>query len=371
MNSRGRRASVIVASLDEFVGRLRAQAGTDTSGIVVTTGVQVRTVPDLRPPAGTTRPPEPSLAPERPARETAGVDIDSAIRLAAFARLEELVRRWPDGVPAAEIKLGFAFRDDFLPFRAQQGIFRPRQMRGGALSISTVIPSSGPPRYDDEIASDDGFFVYRYRDNGPQSFDNQLLRHAYRDQSPLVYFRGIAPALYDVLWPCFITHDDPLAGLVHVEVGVAALDATELRSPEVERRYVMRAVRQRLHQQQFRRMVLRAYRERCTICRLRETRLLQAAHIVPDRDVRGLAEVPNGLSLCAIHHGAFDANLLGVSPDLRVELSRRLLDDEDGPMLEQGLKAFHGSQINVPRRELDHPSRDYLEERFAAFRKAA
>jgi putative restriction endonuclease len=48
-----------------------------------------------------------------------------------------------------------------------------------------------------------------------------------------------------------------------------------------------------------------------------------------------------------------------------------LLEDEDGPMLEQGLKAFHGSQINVPRREVDHPSRDYLEERFAAFRTAA
>ncbi len=306
-----------------------------------------------------------------PARETAVVDIDSAIRQAAFARAAELTRRWPDGVPAAEIKPGFAFGDGFLPFRAQQGIFRPRQMRGGALSISTVVPASGPPRYDDQIAGDEAFFVYRYRDNGPQSFDNRLLRQAYRDQSPLIYFRGIAPGLYDVLWPCFITHDDPLGGLVHVEVGVAALDATELRSPQIERRYVMRAVRQRLHQQQFRRVVLRAYRERCTICRLRETRLLQAAHIVADREVRGLAEVPNGLALCNIHHGAFDANLLGVSPDLRVELSRRLLDDEDGPMLEQGLKAFHGEQITVPRREADRPSRDYLEERFARFRAAA
>ena len=47
------------------------------------------------------------------------------------------------------------------------------------------------------------------------------------------------------------------------------------------------------------------------------------------------------------------------------------MNDEDGPMLEQGLKAFHGSHINVPRREVDHPSRDYLEERFAAFRAAA
>ncbi len=239
------------------------------------------------------------------------------------------------------------------------------------LSISTVVPKSGPPRYDDEIASNESFFAYRYRDNGPQSFDNRLLRQAYRERSPLIYFRGIAPALHGALWPCFITHDDPIAGLVNVEVGDAALDALELRSPEIDRRYVMRAVRQRLHQQQFRRIVLTAYRERCTICSLHETRLLQAAHIVADRDQRGLAEVPNGLSLCSIHHGAFDANLLGISPDLSVQLSPRLMDDEDGPMLEQGLKAFHGSQINVPRREVDHPSRDYLEERFAAFRAAA
>lgn len=299
------------------------------------------------------------------------MDLDSAIRAAAFERLAELVRYCPDGVPAAEIKSGFIFGDGILPFRSQQGIFRPKEMTGGALSISTVVPTSGPPRYDDEIASDENFFVYRYRDNGPQSFDNQLLRKAYRDQSPIIYFRGIAPALYDVFWPCFITNDDPVSGLIHVEVGVAALDLAELKSPAVERKYVMRAVRQRLHQQQFRRMVLRAYRERCTICRLRETRLLQAAHILPDRDERGLAEVPNGLSLCSIHHGAFDANLLGISPDFAVQLSPRLLEDHDGPMLEQGLKAFHGTHINLPQREADHPSRDYLEERYAAFRSVA
>lgn len=299
------------------------------------------------------------------------MELDDAIRVAAFARLEELVHLWPDGVPAAEIRKGFILGDTLYPFRSQQGIFRPRQMRGGALSVSSVIPASGPPRYDDEIASDAAFFIYRYRDNGSQSHDNRLLRQSYRDQTPLIYFRGIAPGLYEALWPCFITHDDPVGGFVHVEVGVAAMDASELRSPAVERRYVMRAVRQRLHQRQFRLMVLRAYRERCTICRLRETRLLDAAHIVADRDTRGLAEVPNGLSLCRIHHGAFDADLLGITPDLSVAISQRLLDDEDGPMLEQGLKAFHGAQITVPRRQSDHPDRGYLEERYAAFRAAA
>jgi putative restriction endonuclease len=38
--------------------------------------------------------------------------------------------------------------------------------------------------------------------------------------------------------------------------------------------------------------------------------------------------------LCAIHHRAFDQNLVGVSPDYMVHVSRRLLEDEDGPMLE-------------------------------------
>lgn len=295
------------------------------------------------------------------------MDRDVEIRMAAFAQCERLVRRWPEGVPAGEIAKGFMIGDEIIALRAQQGIFRPRQMRGGALSISTVIPKSGPPRYDDEIASDDDYFVYRYRDNGPESFDNRLLRQAYRDKSPIIYLRGIAIAVYEILWPCYITADDPVAGCVSVEVGVHALDGLELRSPAVERRYVLRAVRQRLHQQQFRRLVLTAYSERCTICRLRETRLLHAAHIVPDRDERGVAEIPNGLSLCTIHHDAFDANLLGISPDLRVHLAPRLLMDEDGPMLEQGLKAFHGTPITPPRKLLDQPAQEFLEERYAEF----
>ena len=58
---------------------------------------------------------------------------DAAIRLAAFERIEELVRAWPDGVPAAEIRKGFVFGERVLPLRSQQGIFRPKEMRGGAL----------------------------------------------------------------------------------------------------------------------------------------------------------------------------------------------------------------------------------------------
>jgi predicted restriction endonuclease len=40
--------------------------------------------------------------------------------------------------------------------------------------------------------------------------------------------------------------------------------------------------------------------------------------------------VPNGLSLCALHHAAFDGNVLEVRPDLKVEIRLGVLEEEDG-----------------------------------------
>jgi hypothetical protein len=44
--------------------------------------------------------------------------------------------------------------------------------------------------------------------------------------------------------------------------------------------------------------------------------------------------VSNGLSLCSIHHRAFDQDLVGISPDYGIRVAEQLLEDEDGPMLE-------------------------------------
>jgi putative restriction endonuclease len=80
----------------------------------------------------------------------------------------------------------------------------------------------------------------------------------------------------------------------------------------------------------------------------------------------GEPTIQNGLSLCSIHHRAFDQNLVGVSPDYFVHVSRRLLDDEDGPMLDV-LKAFHEQQLHLPSRAADRPDRERLAARFAVF----
>jgi putative restriction endonuclease len=72
------------------------------------------------------------------------------------------------------------------------------------------------------------------------------------------------------------------------------------------------------------------------------------------------------MSLCTIHHRAFDQNLVGISPDHRVHVAERLLEDDDGPMLDL-LKGFHQKAIELPRRESARPDRERLAARFEQF----
>jgi putative restriction endonuclease len=187
---------------------------------------------------------------------------------------------------------------------------------------------------------------------------------------PLVYFVATRPGLYRPLYPYFVTQDFPAERRVMVAPGKLM---GSLEEPEPvpgddsnERRYVVRETKVRLHQGRFRGAVLLAYRDQCTICRLKEVRLLDAAHIEPDTSPSGEPLVTNGLSMCTIHHRAFDQNLVGVSPDYEVRISSRLLDDEDGPMLDL-LKGFHGQTIHLPARRTHMPDRERLAVRFERF----
>ena len=126
-----------------------------------------------------------------------------------------------------------------------------------------------------------------------------------------------------------------------------------------------------MHQQSFRYRVIQAYRQCCAVCRLRHPRLLDAAHILPDGHPKGEPWVSNGLSLCKIHHAAFDADILGIRPDLVVEIRKDVLEQEDGPMLTHGLQECHNQRLLVvPLPERLKPRRDFLEERYELFRKA-
>ena len=211
---------------------------------------------------------------------------------------------------------------------------------------------------------------YAYRAGDPNQADNRALREAHATGVPLVYFVATRPGWYRAEYPCFVANDDPHARRVTLVRGVMTpVGEPELPSEEVARRYLVREVKQRLHQGRFRGLVLTAYRDRCTICRLHEPRLLDASHIVADADPAGIAAVRNGLAFCSIHHRAFDQNLVGISPDYGVRVSPRLLEEDDGPMLEL-LKGFHGAQIATPRSAKNRPDQELLAQRFEHFTAA-
>jgi len=302
---------------------------------------------------------------------------DVALRQAAFEQVRRLAET-RDQLTAADLQPGFDFRGERIPLiNPQRGIFKPRQMRF-LLSVKTVFPRpGGRVWYDDQrqvhrqIFEGDDTVDYAFMGQNADTADNRWLREAMEHQTPIIYFLGVAPGRYQAILPTFIVGWDPLGLKSRMAFGVA--DEGTLVAPEtaVERRYALRAVKQRLHQASFREAVITAYDGRCALSGLREPLLLDAAHIIADKnELLGQPVVQNGVPLSKIHHAAFDAHLIGIDPDYRIHVSGRLLGQTDGPMLE-ALKRLHSAILHLPLRERDRPDRDRLAVRFERFRSAA
>ena len=300
------------------------------------------------------------------------------IRLAAFQWLSEQVAIHGDVLPRRPLlEQGFTYQNQRIPLVSAQGIFKPAVMD---LPLTITTTAEGP--YDDSFAGDD-VLMYRYRGTNPNHHDNVGLKRCMAEQLPLIYFHGHVKNLYQPIWPVYIVgaHDESLTFEVRADQMLVAMTERSLGNAaesslaydteqEHRRRYATALVRQRLHQASFRERVLSAYREHCALCRLKHRELLDAAHIVPDTDEWGSPEVRNGLSLCKIHHAAYDKNVLGVTPDYKVEIREDVLQEIDGPMLLHGLQEMHGAKLWVPRRDDFRPDRDRLAWRYERFRKA-
>lgn len=303
-------------------------------------------------------------------------DLDGSVRIAAFDFLSAQARLhgewWPPVLPRDVLAAGFTYQGQRVPLLGPQGIFKPAILSAIPLSITTTAPSLRKPApYDDEFGY--GHLVYRYRGSDPRHADNVGLREAMRAQKPLIYFHGIVPGRYLAVWPVFIVGDSQSALSFQVAFDPGdRIDVPELVADDDARRaYALRLVKQRLHQVGFRERVLTAYQRTCAVCRLRHEELLDASHIIPDGRPRGDPIIPNGLALCKLHHSAFDANILGVRPDLTIAVRADVLAESDGPMLVHGLQETHDQRIWVPRAHEHQPARDRLEERYEEFLRAS
>jgi putative restriction endonuclease len=305
------------------------------------------------------------------------VSLDQAVRLAAFSFLREATERLGDVLPWSMLTAGFLFEGERVCLIGQHGIWKPRILPRMPLSITTAPVSPGRKApYDDRLDSE-GLLSYHYRGTNPDHHDNVGLRMAMASRVPLIYMFGVVEGFYMPAWPVYIVGErlSEMAFRVAVDTRLVATREMPAEPADIadgRRSYVTRVTLQRLHQATFRERVLRAYRGHCAICRLRHVELLDAAHILPDGHPRGEAVIPNGLALCKLHHAAFDRQILGIRPDLIIEIRRDILLEEDGPMLKYGLQQLEGIPLAiVPRAATQKPGREFLEERYELFRSAS
>jgi putative restriction endonuclease len=303
-------------------------------------------------------------------------DLDAAMRTAAFDHVRGLDRIHAH-LTAEELKPGFVFGGERIPLiNPGRGIFKPRQMQF-LLSIRTVYPRpGGRVWYDDQteahrqIFQGDQTVEYAFMGDNPDAADNRWLREAMERQIPVIYFLGVAPGRYQAVLPTSIVGWDPHSLKAEIAFGAEDRQVSGLAESGPERRYALRTVKQRLHQTLFREAVITAYGGKCALSRLPEQRLLDAAHIIEDKDERlGQPIISNGIPLSKIHHAAFDAHLIGIDADYRLHVSDRLLEQNDGPMLD-ALKGLQGGTLRMPDRERDWPGRDRLAMRFERFKAA-
>ncbi len=297
---------------------------------------------------------------------------DARVRAAAFEWLARQVSIHGDVLPRAVLARGFELDQHQVQVIGPQGIFKPAMMQ---VPLSITTSPKGP--YDDSIGPD-SLLRYRYRGTDPGHRDNVGLRFAMQHSLPLVYFHGFVPGRYLPMWPVYVVGDAPegLAFSIAVDdaVQVDALSGPEQvsgRIADVRREYVMSLARRRLHQGAFRERVLRAYRNQCAFCHLRHSELLDAAHIIPDAEPEGEPVVRNGISLCRLHHAAFDRFFLAVRPDHIIEVRPDVLEEIDGPTLQHAIQGLHGQPIVLPRNSEEQPATEFLFERYGRFLEVA
>jgi putative restriction endonuclease len=291
-------------------------------------------------------------------------EVELHLRHLIFERLAEIVaehgvvtRRELEALPVGNETRRIIDRN--------RGIWNPQNM----LATLSVISNPAGPYADADVGN--SLFAYDYR-AGSTDGDNKKMRRAYELELPIILLRTIQPGIFVPVFPVYVVKDD-----IDNRQFVLALDdnlrfvSDPLHLKPVEREYAIRAIKQRLHQPEFRGRIMLAYDQSCTVCTLRHGRLLDAAHIIGDDKPHGVPIVGNGLSMCKIHHAAYDANLLGISPDYMVRINSDLMNEVDGPMLRHGLQEMDGRGIKLPKRPADQPSKDRLAERFDEFKTAS
>ena len=113
---------------------------------------------------------------------------DDLIRMLALKRVAELRDLWGDSVPESELAKGVIVSGEVVLLKGPQGIFKPRQLSDGPLTVMSTLAS----RYEDELL--DGASTLNY-DYAPPSreYENDGLKRLIANHTPVILLKQVKP----------------------------------------------------------------------------------------------------------------------------------------------------------------------------------
>lgn len=290
---------------------------------------------------------------------------DDFVRLTALQRVKELRDFWGDSIPETELARGFRCADEVVLLKGPQGIFKPRQLTDGPLTIMSTLGS----RYEDELMDEANVLRYDYAPPS-REHENLGLKNLMAAGKPVILLKQVKPKPrpeYMIVAPLFVEGFDDQRRQFTLSTRADLAPRTDTQAGlvvrEIQKAYGETTVQTRLHQAYFRRDVLLVHRNRCCVCELRVRSLLQGAHIVPDSDAMGVPSVQNGLSLCSLHHGAYDRGIIRIKPDYTIRVEEEWVSSDDS-FAQYALSAFEGRSILLPTEPAHRPNPEFLSWRY-------
>lgn len=132
--------------------------------------------------------------------------------------------------------------------------------------------------------------------------------------------------------------------------------------PEGKERKAMITVR--VNQKFFRDMIVGLYKTQCCITGLKNQNLLVAAHIMPwAKDGKNRMNPVNGLCLNELHDKAYEAGLISITPDYKIQISPVLKKQKKEEAVQQFFLRYENQSIILPPKHL--PDTSFLDKHYS------
>lgn len=129
------------------------------------------------------------------------------------------------------------------------------------------------------------------------------------------------------------------------------------------RRIAVLAAKRAVRKSDFRNRVLAAYGHSCAMCDI-QLRLLDAAHILPAAHAESTDGTDNGVALCALHHRAYDGELVTFDAEFRTHVNDATAQALRAEHRDGGLPEFRNAlrpRLALPKSHRDRPARRFID----------